>query len=397
MKILTFSSLFPNNIAPTHGVFVRERMAHAAAHNHWMVTVLAPVPYYPPIPFGWRRQYRSVKKFETVDGLEVHHPSFFMIPKIGMFLQGFLLFVSMWNIVRRLRDTVGFDCIDAHYAYPEGVAGVLLGFVFKKPVVITARGSDINVFQHLPLIRWWLRFALRRAATVIVVSQALQGVVAELGVPLDRIKVIPNGVDAKKFSPLAKVEARKKLGVPPHQKVLLSVGNLTVNKGMDLLIRAVRAVLELPGFSDIKLLIVGSGPQEEGLKQLISELSLEDQVSLVGKVDHADLSVWYSAADVSCLFSEREGWPNVILESLACETPVLATRAGGIPEIVQSSQFGLLVDRNHESIVEGIQSVLSTAWDPQVIRQYAESHSWDHVSDRLRDVFESIVRRPSHA
>ena len=372
-------------------------MVHAATYNQWTVTVLAPVPYYPPIPFGWRRQYRAIKKFEVFNGLAVHHPTFFMIPKIGMFLQGLLLFVSMWNFVRQLRDTVGFDCIDVHYAYPEGVAGVLLGLAFGKPVVITVRGSDVNVFQHFPLIRWWLRFALRRAESVIVVSHALQKAVVGLGVTFDRIQVIPNGVDAKKFYPLSQVEARGKLDIPLNKKVLLSVGNLTVNKGMDFLVRAVHEVRKIPGFSDIKLLIVGGGPQEGALKQLIADLSLEDQVSLVGKIDHADLSIWYSAADVSCLMSEREGWPNVILESLACETPVLATRAGGIPEIMQSSELGLLVDRNLEAIIKGMQTVLTTKWDTQVIRRYAESHSWDHVSHELKGVFESIGCRTLNA
>ncbi len=397
MKLLTLSSLFPNNIMPHHGIFVRERMSHAAEHNDWTVQVLAPVPYYPPLPFGWRRQYRRVKKREEFGRLSVYHPSFFMIPKFGMFLQALLLCVSMMIPVRRLRDTVGFDCIDAHYAYPEGVAGVLLGMLFRKPVVITVRGSDVNVFRHFPLIRWWLRFALGRADRVIAVSQALKQAVMALGVSSDRIHVIPNGVDATKFSPLSQSEARKWLGLPMGQNVLLSVGNLTENKGMDLLIRALKVLENIPEFSKIQLFLVGEGPQYEAYQRLIGDLFLEGRVRLQGRVAHEDLALWYSAADVSCLMSEREGWPNVLLESMACGTPVLATRAGGIPEIVQSGQLGVLVERNVAAIVEGVKTALTTPWNPAVLRDYAESQSWDRVSDRLKSVFESVMGRPLHA
>ena len=397
LKILTFSSLFPNNMAPHHGIFVRERMVHAAVQNEWKVTVVAPIPYYPPLPFGWRRKYRQVQAEENFQGLSIYHPSFFMIPKIGMVLQGILLFVSVLPLVRRLRDAVGFDCIDAHYVYPDGLAGVLLGKTFKKPVVITVRGSDVNVFQHFSLIRRWLRYALQQADAVIVVSQALRKAVMDLGVLPQRIHVVPNGVDGNKFVPMSRKESREKLGLPLDEKIFLSVGNLTENKGMDLLVRAFHAMRDRMQFSRSRLLIIGEGPQQARLIKLIDSLSLKNDVSLVGKVPHSELFLWYASADVFCLMSQREGWPNVLLEAMACGIPVLATRAGGIPEIVRSNELGMLVDREVKAIAEGMRTAFQTHWNSQVIRTYAESHSWREVSIRLKDIFDSVTHGAMYA
>jgi teichuronic acid biosynthesis glycosyltransferase TuaC len=371
-------------------------MINAALQNDWTVTVLAPVPYYPPLPWGWRRKYRRVQSKEQFQGMTVYHPRFFMIPKIGMAWQALLLFLSVYRLIRRLKRTVNFDCIDAHYVYPDGVVGVLLGQAFNVPVVITVRGSDVNVFQHFPLIRWWLCYALKKAHAVIVVSQALREAVMKLGVRSEQIHVIANGVDGKKFYPISKNEAKNILGLPEHQKVLLSVANLTENKGMELLLRAFSLLRNETEFSVTRLLIVGEGPEKTRLTFLIAQLALQEHVALIGRIPHEDLVVWYSAAEATCLLSEREGCPNVLWESMACGTPVLATKAGGIPEIVRSQTVGLLVDRNVDAIVKGMKKVVRAQWNHDMIRKYAEGHSWEVVSKRLQKVFASLVAGEGH-
>lgn len=391
MKVLVFTSLYPNNVWPNHGVFVRERTAAVAKTGACEIRVVGPVPYYPPVNLGWRSGYARVNKSEIVDGLEVEHPRYLMIPKFGMLLQAWMMFVSVLPTVRKIRKQFKFDLIDAHYVYPDGVAAVLLGRYFGKPVVISGRGSDLNVFSKLRVIRRFLQYALKRADQIIAVSATLRDVIVELGIPKQKISVIPNGVDRRKFYPVSKSQARQTLGIPNHSKLLLSVGSLTSVKGFDLLIQAVKIVVEDFGRNDLLLCIVGEGPLRKQLADMISDSGLGSYVRLVGSIPHAELYLWYSAADLSCLASISEGWPNVVLESLACGTPVVATSVGGIPEIIKSQTVGLLVDRNERRVAETIHSALNKTWDGDAIVRYAREHSWDSAASCTVQVFESAL------
>jgi glycosyltransferase involved in cell wall biosynthesis len=214
----------------------------------------------------------------------------------------------------------------------------------------------------------------------------------QLGVPKEKISYIPNGVDAEKFYPIPKAQARRALGLP-NGRMMLSVGNLTPNKGFDLLIRSFAVVAARPDYSDLQLTIIGDGLIRDALKKLISDLRLEDRVCLTGTVPHEQLYLWYCAADLFCLLSKIEGWPNVILESLACGTPVVATSAGGIPEIIRSENVGLLVDRTEGALTEAIDYALKKDWSPEDLVEYARLHTWDRTACDVLQVFELVSER----
>jgi teichuronic acid biosynthesis glycosyltransferase TuaC len=362
MRVLVFTSLFPNNISPNHGVFVKERMCEVARLGRCELKVLAPVPYYPPVRFGSRARYSRVFREEVIGGIQVYHPRYFMIPKVGMALHGLAMFFSLLRFVMKLRRSFEFDLIDAHYVYPDGFAAVLLGAVLSKPVVVSARGSDINEFGRFPIIKRLLRYTLKRATSSIAVCQALKDEMTRLGIDSTRICVIPNGVDGKKFFPRAIGEAREKLGLPATRRIILSVGALIPRKGHDYTIRALKVLVQKTASSDLLLLIAGGGPDREELDFLVRSLDLTDHVRFVGEIPHQELRLWYSAADLFCLASDREGWPNVVLESLACGTPVVATDIWGIPEIIQSDAIGLLTKRNDNDIAMALQKALSKHW-----------------------------------
>jgi teichuronic acid biosynthesis glycosyltransferase TuaC len=391
MKVLVFTNLYPNNIAPNYGVFVKERMIHFAKLEGCEVKVVAPVPYYPPIRFGWRSKLAQVSRREIRDGIEVFHPRYFMTPKIGMLLYGWMMFWSVLSEVKKIQRDFDFDLIDAHYVYPDGFAAVKLGRFFNKPVVVSARGSDINLFKTFPLIRMLLSYVLRKADRVVAVSQALKIAMIELGLRADKIETIPNGIDTTKFYPLAKDAARKELGLP-NSTTIISVGSLTDNKGFEILIRSVRRIIQ-SSIPNLQLLIIGDGPSRKKLEKTIASLQLNDHVRLVGAVPHDKLRLWYCAADVFCLASEREGWPNVVLESLACGTPVVATSVGGIPEIVQSQKIGLLTKRDEMDIAFTLTSALQRTWEPKDIVDYAAKNSWHGTAAVLFKVFQSLVRQ----
>jgi glycosyltransferase involved in cell wall biosynthesis len=391
MRVLVYTSLYPNNVWPNHGVFVKERMTHVARIPGVDLRVVSPVPYYPPVPFGWRRAYRNVARHETRDGIPVDHPRYGMLPKVSSGLHGELLFRSTLPAVARLKQEFPFDVIDAHYIYPDAYAATKIGKALGVPVVASARGSDVNLLGRMASLRPLVRSALERSRQVIAVSKALGDAIVDLEIPARKVTVIPNGVDAAKFHAMSSGDARARLGLPSGP-VLVSVGNLVTNKGFDRLLRALRIASSGPG-EPLRpaLVIIGSGPEEGRLRRLVETLDLAQQVRFAGAIPHDDLVRWYAAADCFCLATEREGWPNAVLESLACGTPVVATAVGGVPEIVRSDGVGILVGSTDEAFARGIRAALERRWDRAEIARFGASHSWDAAAKAVVAIFERAL------
>jgi glycosyltransferase involved in cell wall biosynthesis len=169
------------------------------------------------------------------------------------------------------------------------------------------------------------------------------------------------------------------------------VGNLNPNKRFDRVIKSIRVLIDRFHESDIQLAIVGDGPHRSQLEKMVSSLRLEERVRMPGSVPHDTLRLWYSAANVFCLASSREGWPNVLLESLACGTPVVATPVGGIPEIISSSKVGLLSEGNESNIAEAIETALNRRWLSDEIAAYAKKFTWEQTALAVREVFDSVL------
>jgi glycosyltransferase involved in cell wall biosynthesis len=269
MKVLVFTTLYPNNVWPNHGVFIKERMTHVAKLEGCSIKVVAPVPYFPPLKGNWRWKFSQVFPIEVRDGIEVYHPRYYMVPKVGMTLYGVMMFLSVLQTVRTVQKVFDFDLIDAHFVYPDGFAAVLLGWFFGKPVVVSARGSDINLYSKFPVIRKILQYTLRKADKTIAVCQALKDAMIQLGIADSKISVIPNGVDHRKFFYVPKEEARRRLGLASGKKVILSVGGLIPRKGFDLLINSLPPLKQVLGY-DLCLVIIGEGPLRHTLEGLIS-------------------------------------------------------------------------------------------------------------------------------
>lgn len=319
---------------------------------------------------------------EIRHGIPVLHPRYLAIPKVGMSLAPVLLYSSVLPVIRRWRST--FDLIDAHYFYPDGVAAVLLGRTLHKPVVITARGTDINLIPQHVLPRRMILFAARRAAGIIAVSQALKDAMVALGVVPEQVKVLRNGVDLEIFRPGDRASARATLGLTG--RTLLSVGHLIERKGHDIVITA------LPQLADCTLLVAGEGPELDRLKHLALQSGVQNRVRFLGAIPHEDLHRVYLAADALVLASNREGWPNVLLESIACGTPVVASAIWGNPEIVSQPEAGVLMrSRTPEGVVEAVTRLFAAPPSRAATRAFAEQFSWDETSRGQRELFERVL------
>jgi teichuronic acid biosynthesis glycosyltransferase TuaC len=383
VRILTFTSLFPDSTRPNFCIFIYQRMAHVARRKGNSVTVVAPVPYVP----GWfpgkkASDYRSIPAQEVFGELTVYHPRYPFIPKVSSWVHGFLMFFGSHRLVSRLAK-LGVDCIDSHFIYPDGFAAVLLGKRLKIPVIVSARGTDINFYPNLMIVRSFLNWTLRNAQGRIGVCKALSEAMVNLGAPVARTETIGNGVDAGRFYPIDKMTARETLQIQGAEKIIVSVGALRRHKGHHLLISAV-ADLRRQGVA-ARLYIAGEGDARPALEKQVADLGLQEAVVLLGTVPNERLAAWYSAADVSCLASSREGWANVLLESMACGTPVVATRIWGTPEVVISVELGLLVEQTVESIANGLRDALCRQWDRRKLADHASAQSWEKVADRVED------------
>lgn len=186
MRVLTITTLYPSALAPTHGVFVENRLRQLVKTDRLTATVVAPVPWFPfrSRVFGRYGMVAGIPPIEARHGLQVHHPRYALIPKVGMSLAPFFLYLSLRRHVRKvLKNAEGFDLIDAHYVYPDGVAAAWLGAVLGKPVVVTARGSDLHLIAKYWIPRLLIKHSLKLCSAVVAVSQALANSARAVGGP----------------------------------------------------------------------------------------------------------------------------------------------------------------------------------------------------------------------
>jgi teichuronic acid biosynthesis glycosyltransferase TuaC len=388
IRLLTFTTLFPHAARPNHGIFVENRLRHLVASGEAISIVLAPVPWFPSrwARFGeWALNARAPAT-EIRHGISIRHPRYPVIPKLGMSAAPWLLYRAMVpQVARLLAEGHRFDAIDAHYLYPDGVTATWLGRRFGLPVVLTARGTDTNLIPGYPIPRRLIQGAIRSATALIAVSAALKEALTELGAPEDKVTVLRNGVDTKLFRP-PHDRAAARIDVGFKGPALLSVGSLIERKGHH---RTIEAMRHLPGF---ELIIVGEGPEAARLSDLITAHGLDDRVRLLGPRLHADLPALYGAADALVLASSREGWANVLLESMACGTPVVAANIWGNPEVVRTPAAGVIYEPNTpEGVATGVRRLFASLPDRAATRAYAEPFSWNETTAGQLAVFRQVI------
>ena len=392
MRVLVLSSVFPNPRQPNLGVFIRERVRRVARSSE--VQVVAPVPWFPLDRVVRGRRWGGIPQVERRDGLIVHHPRFVSVPRFGKSLDGILYAASLLGFVRRLRRSFPFEMIDAHFAYPDGMAGVLLGKALGCPVMITLRGSIVRLATY-PLHRPQLRFTLRAADRIIAVSESLKRVAVDLGIGAEKIRVIPNGVDTSRFFPMDQGDARRRLALPLDASIVLTVGGVYEGKGQHLVLEALPRLLA----RDPRALYVVVGGERVGesyrrtLDGIIRAHGLGGHVLFVGSKAHEDLRAWYAAADALCLATRSEGRANVLLESIACGVPVVTTHVGGNPEIVREGRDGFLVPFGDvETLAAAIDRALRQPWDRDDLVAHARRQSWETTARAVLDEWAGLRR-----
>ena len=388
MRILTFTTLYPNAANPNHGVFVENRLVAARDTGGAECKVIAPIPWFPSRASVFARyaRFAAAPAFEERCGIEIRHPRYFLPPRIGMTYAASSLARAGLRAARELiAEGWDFDVIDAHYLYPDGVAAIRIGAALDKPVVLTARGSDVTLLPKYPRQRKMILDALFRADAIIAVADALKKELVLLGAPAEKIEVLRNGVDLDRFRPLDRdaIRQRLKLSGP----VIASVGSLIARKGHDI---AIRAVAEIDGAA---LLVAGEGPERGALERLAQDLGVLERTKFLGAVAHEALPEIYNGADALVLASAGEGWANVLLEAMACGTPAITSNVGGNAEVVADPCAGRIVDdRTPKAFAKAIGEMISRSSRTSV-RDFAQTRSWDKTAAGVNAIFSRISAR----
>ena len=243
-------------------------------------------------------------------------------------------------------------------------------------------------------VRGRLVAAINGADRLICVSEALRNVAIHAGADADRVVVVGNGIDLDKFHAVSQADARRKLRLPGDAKVLVSVGTLVERKGFHRVIECLPALLER--FPNLHYLVVGgAGPEGDigaRLRKFVTEVGVTDRVHFLGAIAPDGLNVPLSAADVFVLATSYEGWANVFLEAMACGLPVVSTKVGGNPQVINAPHLGSLVEFGDQNALTGaIADALERDWDRERIVAYARENTWDSRIDVLLGEFRKIV------
>jgi len=287
---------------------------------------------------------------------------------------------------------INFDIVLAHFIVPYGYLGNKTAKKFKKKLIIVGHGFDVYDLPFRNIIfNMIIRSILKDADKIITVSNKNYNILTQLSFS-EKVVVIPNGFDSKKFKPLNQKETRKKLHLPSNKKIILNVAHLVPIKNQKNLILAFRELSE--NRDDVLLYIVGGGVLEKELKELVKKLHLENKVFLVGPKPHEEIPLWMNAADVFVLPSYSEGNPTVMFEALGCGLPFIGTKVGGIPEIITSEDYGFLLDdpNNYKRLAELIDKALNKKWNKQKILKYAQLFTWQRIAKAYLKVFREVEK-----
>jgi peptidoglycan/xylan/chitin deacetylase (PgdA/CDA1 family) len=383
MRVLAVTQIFPNAAEPLWAPFNRQQFA--ALGRRCEVEVLATIPWFPgaSVAARWSAAGRlaRVPRDERIDGLAVTHPRVLYVPRYGHALSGALYAASVLPEVLRRRGR--YDVLLGSWAYPDGAAVVALAKALGVPAVIKLHGSDMDVLAKRPALRRQMQLALPRAARIVAVSRTLAQAAQDLGVPADRIDVIGNGVDGELFHPRERAAARAAVGRPDDaRKWILYVGRLEAEKGVLDLSAAFGRLAAAR--SDVALVLLGDGKARAAAEEALRPCG--DRALFLGARPLAEVPLWMCGADLVTLPSHHEGTPNVLLEALTCGRRVVATRVGGIPDVVHRDELGALVPVGDVAALSAaLGAVLDAPYDAGVIATLGARGGWEQSAARLHD------------
>jgi teichuronic acid biosynthesis glycosyltransferase TuaC len=395
-RILVISHMYPNDVNPMAGIFVQNQ-TKALIEAGLDVHVVAPMPSFPLYP-KWRG-YRRLPERMVRDGIPVHYVPTRMFPG-GLFFAryGNYYTYSLRKAIPSIQKEFPFDLIHCHTIYPDGYAGSKLKQEFKVPVISTIHGSDILLYpKRNKGVHARTLMALKQNDHVITVSDRLKKEALAMWPELS-VSTVYNGFDPRRFFPVNKEEARRRLGLPEREKSILFVGNLLPVKGVHYLLQAFKQIVR--DGNEARLYLIGDGPLRSELAKQAEELGIAAHVSFLGRKPYEEIPLWINSADVVTLTSLSEGLPSILLETMGCGRPMVATDVGGISEVLKHGETGLLVPPEDVSqIAISLKQILE---DEALCKQMGEraleeskALTWERNAARIKECYKEVIERKS--
>ena len=315
----------------------------------------------------------------------------------------------------RKREGQTYDAIHAHY-WLSGLAGLQLAETWRVPLIqmfhtlghmkneVAKTEGDREVGLRIEMETQ----LVHRADRIVSPTSTERAQLAwYYGADPEKITVIPCGVDTRLFRPRDQQAARRRLNLPAG-RLLLFVGRIERLKGIDTLLEAAALLLARPGYDDLRVLIVGGDLESDGenpelrrVQQLAVDLGIADRVVFLGSQPQAELPYFYSAADLTIMPSHYESFGMVALESMACGTPVVASRVGGLARLVRDGETGILVPEEAPTpLAMQIHATLQDCAEREAMGAraavYARDFAWGRIADRIVDLYDEMIHNVAH-
>ena len=385
-RIALVTPILPMPFDPTRGRFIYETAKSLSRISQTKVYLQQ--ARYPNISLLRPKSfvYGGLNTDYSLPDLDVDAYDYPAVPLVSRGINGLVSSKYLMARIKAFRP----DVIIGYWVYPDGNAALRVARNLGIPCVIGALGSDIHLRKGINATM--TRRTLDSADAVIVVSQAMNKFTQnQFGTPPNKIHTIVNGYNTSTFFPRDRVSAREALGIDTKIELITYVGRLIEAKGLLDLLNAFDAMhMERP---NLRLAVIGTGVLEDQLKKITKAKNIGDKIWFLGGQPPETVALWLGASQASTLPSWSEGYPNVVVESIACGRPVVATDVGGTSEIIKHGENGLLVPaKDHQALRRALTDVLISSWDEAGIASGIH-RSWDDVAAETLSVCEKLITR----
>lgn len=384
-------------LAPNYQTFIKDRVEAIAEYWDQITVLIRYNPFISLLDGLHKNRNIALNKENLVDYTNLPSNIRIKVYKLAKFREdrkGDFLGKSIGNRILKIVKNEGMDIdiIHSHFTYPMGYAGTIVSRELNVPNVITAHGYDV---YDLPYRNNSMRNAVRHALNgtdhIITVSKKNVEHITAMDINT-RVSIIPNGFRDDKFHIINSDlnSLRNELDLPCESKILLTVGNLKEIKGHNFLIEALKYVSEER--DDIYCCIIGHGPLFGVLNNKIVKLKLKSKCSLRGSKPHNEIPKWMNACDLFVLPSLNEGNPTVMFETMACGKPFIGTNVGGIPEIIDTDDYGLLCEPgNPRELANNILIALDKDWDINKILEKSKNYTWNRLAKETQKIYQDLI------
>ncbi|MGL4730046.1 MAG: glycosyltransferase [Clostridium sp.] len=399
MNILVISHMYPNKFNGNSGIFIKKQVEalKMTYGNDINIKVISPIPYAPKVitilSDKYKKYHNNPKKI-SYDGIDVYYPRVMLLPRnLNFKSSGDIFYKGINGLVKEIYKDFRFDLIHAHVAFPDGECALKLSKEYKKPVITTVHGQDINYTINLnESYKKKVIDVLEKSTSVVFVSNKLKNEALKHTNKLVDFHVIANGINKEDIKQEKSKIVKKELN---GDEYILIVGNLIKTKGIDYAIKAFANIENK--YPNLKMIIIGDGLEKENLKKLCQEKNIEHKVIFKGRLENTKVMDYMK----NCLFfvlpSYKEGFGVVYIEAMAHGKSVIGCKGEGIEDVIENYKDGILVlpkdindlQKNMELLLTDIK--VRNEIELNAKKKVLNNYTWENNADKNLKLYNKVI------